>query len=76
MDRMGRTVVEDVVDFSVFSMGKGVDEFSDLCIGEEGGRDVLDGSVDDLLGEVICAYVARDSDDVSSSGFDVVYDGV
>jgi hypothetical protein len=40
------------------------------------GRDVLDGSVDDLLGEVICAYVTRDSDDVSSSGFDVVYDGV
>jgi hypothetical protein len=59
-----------------YFLWKGVDEFSDLCIGKEGGRGVLDGSVDDLLGEVICTYVARDSDDVSSSGFDVVYDGV
>jgi hypothetical protein len=57
-----------VVNFAVFPVRKSA---SGLLDGIE-ANDALHGRIDNLLREVVCADVARDSEEVPSSGFDLV----
>jgi hypothetical protein len=59
-----------VVNFAVFPVRKSA---SGLLDGIE-ANDALHGRIDNLLREVVCADVARDSEEVPSSGFDLVPD--
>lgn len=65
-----RTIVDDMVYLSVFSTKL---YYLDMERNEAGTEYALDGSIHDLLWEIICADIASDAKSISTRSLDLSY---